>query len=319
MGDEQSSSRWRVVASYGVLVIIASLLVSRLGPAGLAQAQAPATESPAHLLLLIEGTVGVSREGWSLLAQSPAVVGTSLREGDYLVFSGASRAVILCADLTISEQFADGVAKCSPNPANPAFYYPDSLEWFPNTLMVMTTPDTVLPADTEGVQLAALAVDDLTALNTLLNTVTTLQFDADVDAYVRASIYARYGLYYDALNMLITQEGLQCREATIVRPTGQSAILESPTVYLRAGEWFYFTGDREASERFFTCARQLALNMSDTGNAALAAARLGDVTSDPNPFQFYQEAISGFASLQASETVDGLLILCGVRNCSDPR
>lgn len=302
--------------TFAVFLVIAMITMALL-PGGVS-AQSSDKEL-AHLLIGVQGTVGVSREGWNILAQSPAIPGMSIREGDYLVFSGESRAVVLCADLTIREEFSDGVTKCSPNPSAPAFYYPDDVDWLPDTLTVAVASGSTLPEDTGAVQLVQLSADDESALSSLLGSVGGLGLDSDVEAYVVANVLARYDLYYDAINTLTQQPELQCQSADVVRPTGDSAILESPAAYLRLGEWYYFTDDMEASQRYFTCARQLALNNGDTGSAALAAARLGDVTNDQDPFQFYQEAINGFATLEADRAVSALLETCGSRNCTDPR
>ncbi len=273
-----------------------------------------------HILLAVEGSVSVSRNGWDILEDSLAPPATSLREGDFLVFAGSSSAVILCADLTLAEQFADGVVECSPDPENPAFYYADNVEWMSSEpLVVAITPETQLPPDTGDVQLVQLSAEDQETLAAQMTAVDGLGLEPDATVFVLASLYARYGLYYDAINILLTHDAIQCRDRAIVRPTGDNPVLESPVSYLRLGEWHYFTGDQAASERFFTCARQLANDIQDEGNAALAAARLGDVTLEGDPFQFYQEAIDYYAALGANTDVDALLDFCGSRNCTDPR
>lgn len=274
----------------------------------------------AHVVLEVEGTVGVSRDGWNVLSQTAVVPGMALRASDYLIFSGASQVKVLCADLSIQEVFSDGVVKCTSNPSHPAFYYVDMLDWLPDTNTVTTTAETVLPDEvSEAIELETLSSADTATLNSQRATIEALNLDDDIEAYVLASLYARYGLYYDAITTVSAHEDLQCKDVALVRSLGASAMLESPTVYLRLGEWYYFVDDLANSEQMLTCSQQLATSNNDIGHVALASARLGDITTDGNPFTFYQQAIDSFAQLQANNAVDNLLQTCGSRNCSDPR
>jgi hypothetical protein len=275
----------------------------------------------AHLLLQVEGAVTVSRDGWDINADSLAVSGSNLREGDYLVFSASSRAVILCADLTLVEQFADGVANCISDPQMPAFYYADGIEWMPetDTQTLFVKVDTSIPADAPAMQTASLAAEDNQALATLQQSIGALGLDPEIQSYVMANLYARYGLYYDAINELVQFDTLQCVDRAVVRPTGSSAIFESPVTYVRLGEWHNFIGNVEASQRFFSCGFQLAEELGDTGNAALSAARSGDVTTNNDEVSYYQQSINRFASLDANENIEVLLGICGSRSCTDPR
>ena len=275
----------------------------------------------AHLLLQVEGTVTVSRDGWDILADSLAVSGSNLREGDYLVFSASSRAVILCADLSLAEQFADGVANCISDPQIPAFYYADAIEWMPetDTQTIIVKADTSIPASAPAMQTESLSAEDSQTLASLEQSIASLGLELEVQSYVTATLYARYHLYYDAINELLQNETVQCIERAVVRPTGSSMIFESPVTYIRLGEWHQFIGDVEASQRFFACGFQLAEELGDTGNAALAAARSGDVTTSDDQVNYYQQAIDRFASLDAIESIEVLLGICGSRSCTDPR
>ena len=302
----------------GVLALILMLIATYGG----ATAQSDPIESEvAHLLLQVEGTVRISREGWNIRADSPAATGSYLREGDYLVFSGSGRAVILCSDLTLAEQYADGVANCISDPQTPAFYYADSIEWIPQTTaqVVMTKSDTIIPSDAPTVQTESLSAEDSQTLTTLQQTIAGLNLEPDVRSYVNASLFARYHLYYDAIQELLQNEGVQCIDRAVVRPTGEGLILESPVTYIRLGEWHYFIGDVEASQRFFSCAFQVAEELGDTGNAALAASRSGDVTTNNDEVTYYQQAIDRFATLDAEDSIQTLLSICGSRSCTDPR
>jgi hypothetical protein len=301
------------------LLVLVLLLITTYG--GVTAQSDSGEDEVAHLLLQVEGTVTVSRDGWDILADSVAVSGSNLREGDYLVFSGSSRAVILCADLKLVEQFADGVANCISDPQTPAFYYADAIEWMPvtETQTVIVKADTSIPADAPAMQTASLSAEDGQSLATLQQSIGALGLEPEVQSYVMANLYARYELYYDAINELLQNETVQCIDRAVVRPTGSSSIFESPVTYIRLGEWNQFIGNVEASQRFFACGFQLAEELGDTGNAALAAARSGDVTTSNDEVSYYQQAIDRFASLDATENIDVLLGICGSRSCTDPR
>lgn len=278
------------------------------------------TETPvAHLVVSLEGTINVSREGWDILAESPVVPGTSLRPGDYLVFSGSSEAVVLCADLTLAEQFADGVVSCRPNLENPAFYYADGLDWMLAENAVAVTGASPVPADPGDVQLVPLTDEEIATLSQMETTLTQLGLEPGVDVFAKANLWARYQLYYDAVALLLEQEAVQCTERPVVRPTGEVPILESSVTYLRLGEWSHYIGLDDASLRFFNCALQLATEANDVGNIALASARLGDMAPAEEAIQHYQVAIDAYAALQADEAVETVLEFCGSRNCADPR
>lgn len=278
-------------------------------------------DQPAHLVIETEGNVRISRVGWDILAESPIFAGSSLQEGDYLVFSGSSRAVILCADLTVQEQFADGVPDCVTQPETPAFHFADRLEWLPETTRVQVSDATVIPDDTADVTIEQIPSDDLDTLTALQqDIIETDGLAPETTAFALANLYARYDLYFDAIALLTEQEAIQCTERAIVRPEGVSQVLEAPAAYLRLGEWSYYINDLASGERYFTCAFQLAEEIGDTGYAALAAVRLGDITDDETQAAvFYQNAIDRFATLEADEAVDQLLGICGTRNCTDPR
>ncbi len=295
-------------------VIMLIVLVTVLP--GVVMAQDVAETPVSHIVVSVEGTVNVSREGWDILAESPVVPGASLRPGDYLVFSGSSEAVVLCADMTLSQQFADGVVSCNPNLETPAFYYPDELDWMSSDVTV--TANTPVPANPE-IELVALSEEELLTLTDMATALNDLELSPDVIAFAQANLLARYHLYYDAIDLLMGQEAVQCIDRAIVRPTGESPILESSVTYLRLGEWSHYVADDEASRRYFTCALQLANETQDIGNIALISARLGDVTADQEAFQHYQVAIDSYAALQADEAVEAVLEFCGSRNCTDPR
>lgn len=302
----------------GILALVLMLIASYGG----VTAQTDSGESEvAHLLLAVDGTVTVSRDGWDILADSLAPPGSNLREGDYLVFSGSGSALILCADLSVFEQYSDGVVNCISDPQMPAFYYADSVEWMPeeNSPSVMVKADTTIPANAPSIQTQSLSGEDDQALSGLLQNVAGLGLEPDVQSYVTAALYDRYGLYYDAINEILQNDSIQCVERAVVRPTSENLIMESPVTYIRLGEWHHFIGDVEASQRFFACAFQLAEELGDTGNAALAAARSGDVTTSDDQVSYYQQAIDRFASLDANENIEELLGICGSRSCTDPR
>ncbi len=302
----------------GLLAIII-MLIATYG--GVTAQSDPNENEVAHLLLQVEGTVNVSRDGWDIRADSLAASGSNLREGDYLVFSGSSRAVILCADLTVVEQFADGVANCISDPPTPAFYYSDLIEWMPadGTSTVTIKPDTTILANAPAIQTQSLSSEDSQTLSTLQQGIAGLNLESEIQSYVTANLYTGYNLYYDAINELLQNDSVQCIERAVVRPTGESSIFESPVTYIRLGEWHYFIGDVEASQRFFACAFQLAEELGDTGNAALAASRSGDVTTNNDEVTYYQQAIDRYATLDADENIEILLGICGSRSCTDPR
>ena len=298
------------------------LILMLLATYGGVTAQTDSEEAEvAHLLIQVEGTVTVSRDGWDINADSLAPAGSNLREGDYLVFSGSGSAVILCADLSLFEQYADGVVDCISDPQMPAFYYADGIEWIPtsDTPVVMVKGDTVIPSNAPSMQTEPLSSEDSQGLSTLQQEVVALGLDPDIQSYVMANLYARYGLYYDAINEILQHESVQCIDRAVVRPTGENLIFESPVTYIRLGEWHHFIGQADASQRFFACAFQLSEELGDPGDAALAAARSGDVTTNNDEVSYYQQAIDRYALLDANDSIETLLGICGSRSCTDPR
>jgi hypothetical protein len=133
---------------------------------------------------------------------------------------------------------------------------------------------------------------------------------------------ATYGLYYDAVNLLLSSSALQCVQRPFVEPDTSDGVintLESPQTYIRLGEWYHIINGADASEQFLNCAFELAGQLGDTANQALAAARLGDFATDSNnKIEWYQLAINLYAPLTATNSIDALIEACGSANCTRP-
>lgn len=277
-----------------------------------------------HLLLATSGTVNVNREGWDDYNMfSPAFPGTPVRARDYLQVTGNSQAVILCADLTVVEQYADGIVECNSNPNPTAFIYSNEVMWddVPQPDPAATALSTV-PSGSDGVPTISISPEDETILNSGLAALSSMGLDEEALAYATANLYAQFGLYYDAINTILATSTRQCVERPFVEPNtsdGVISVFESPTTYIRLGEWYHLIEGTEASEQFLNCAFELAGRLDDTASQALAAARLGDFSTDAaDKIGWYQQAINLYSPLTASSSVQSLLTACGSSNCSLP-
>jgi hypothetical protein len=306
------------------LLMLTTVLVISLVLPGLASAQSD-DEEIAHLLLVVEGTVNVNREGWDdYNTFSPAYSGTPIRARDYLQVTGNSRAVILCADLTIVEQFADGVVDCNSNPNPAAFIYFNSVLWdeTPQPTPTVVSQST-LPPEADGVSTEDLDDNSLAVVNSGLQALANIGLDDESYTYATANLLATYGLYYDAINVLVNTGELDCTvQRAFVEPDTSDGVIsafESPQVYLRLGEWYHTINGQEASERYLNCAFELSGQLGDIANQALAAARLGDLSTETSDKIFwYQQAINLYAPLTATNSIQSLIEACGSSNCTQP-
>ncbi len=281
-------------------------------------------EEITHLLLATSGTVGVNREGWDdYNTFSPAFPGTPVRARDYLQVTGNSQAVILCADLTIVEQYADGIVECNSNPNPTAFIYSNDVMW--NDVPQpdpAATPLSTVPSGSDGVPTVSISPEDEAILNSGLAALGSMGLDEESLAYATANLYAQFGLYYDAINTILATSTRQCVERPFVEADtsdGVISMFESPTTYIRLGEWYHMIEGEEASEQLLNCAFELAGLLGDTASQALAAARLGDFSTDAaDKIGWYQQAINLYSPLTASSSVQSLLEACGSSNCSLP-
>lgn len=281
-------------------------------------------EEITHLLLATSGTVGVNREGWDdYNTFSPAFPGTPVRARDYLQVTGNSQAVILCADLTIEEQYADGIVECNSNPNPTAFIYSNEVMWgdVPQPDPAATALSTV-PSGSDGVPTVSISPEDEAILNSGLAALGSMGLDEESLAYATANLYAQFGLYYDAINTILATSTRQCVERPFVEPDtsdGVISVFESPTTYIRLGEWYHLIEGAEASEQFLNCAFTVGGEIGDTASQALAAARLGDFSTDAaSKIEWYQQAINLYSPLTDSSSVQSLLEACGSSNCSLP-
>lgn len=282
-------------------------------------------EEITHLLLVTSGTVNVNREGWDdYNTFSTAYPGTPVRARDYLQVTGNSQAIILCADLTLVEQYADGIVQCDSNPNPSAYIYSNAVIWdeVPQPTPAATALSTIPPGANGVSSPASLSSEDEAILNSGLSALAGLGLDEELLTYATANFYARFGLYYDAINTILATSTRQCVERPFVdadTSDGVISIFESPTAYIRMGEWYQLIDGVETSEQFLNCAFELAGTLGDTASQALAAARLGDFSSDPTQkIGWYQQAINLYSPLTATSSVQALLEACGSANCSMP-
>jgi len=88
------------------------------------KAQAPGasaeSDSALHVIVAVQGQVGVKRRGWSSYA--PAMFGTSLRRGDLLRLEESSQAKVVCAGLTVSDA-PRGIGGVPCPPVKPVLIY----------------------------------------------------------------------------------------------------------------------------------------------------------------------------------------------------
>lgn len=305
------------------LLMLTTVLVISLVLPSLARAQSD-DEEIAHLLLVVEGTVNVNREGWDdYNTFSPAYSGTPIRARDYLQVAGNSRAVILCADLTIVEQFADGVVDCNSNPNPVGFIYLNSVLWdeTPQPAPKVVNGSKV-PPSADGVAAENLDDNSVAIVNNGLQALANAGLDEESSAYATANLLATYGLYYDAINLLLSSSDLQCVQRPFVEPDTSDGVIsafESPQTYIRLGEWYHTINGADASEQFLNCAFELAGQLGDTANQALAASRLADFsTESADKIAWYQQAINLYAPLTATNSIQSLIEACGSSNCTQP-
>ncbi len=310
----------RFKALIGIL-LLASLMTMAGGSTVIAQT---GEEEVTHLLLATSGTVNVNREGWDdYNTFSTAYPGTPVRARDYLQVTGNSQAVILCADLTIAEQYADGIVECNSNPNPTAFIYFNEVIWkdVPQPSPAATSLSTI-PTNSNGVSTTSISPDDEAILNSGLAALASYGLDEESLAYATANLYAQFGLYYDAINTILATSTRQCVERPFVdadTSDGVISVFESPTAYIRLGEWYHLIDGADASEQFLNCAFELAGVLDDTASQALAAARLGDFSTDAaQKIDWYQQAINLYSPLTASGSVQSLLEACGSSNCTLP-
>ena len=80
------------------------------------------TSQPLNLAILVEGRVGIKRQGWSNYA--PLAFGAELRPGDLLQIPESSQMQVVCADLTL-HSVAPGLAGVPCNSPEPVLRRPD--------------------------------------------------------------------------------------------------------------------------------------------------------------------------------------------------
>lgn len=306
------------------ITLVGLLLVSVIF-SGIAQAEPDRQddESPfIHLVIELDGEVGsiaYNRASWDdFNVTNIALPGTSLLPLDYLVVSGDNGVIILCTDLEVTSRFANGSPECDEEPDTFFFTNMNLLEWTPDDTEIFMLDGSTLPEDLSDVETVVLPPTD--EVNRAVETIVDLELDDDIEAYVLANALASQGLYIDAINLLQSNENLQCsNQRPQVNTDDETTVFSTPSVYIRLGEWYAIAGNEDVSRRYLECARESAEAYGDAVSHGLATARLATVTSDANEkAQLYQEAINSFDLMHAVDSVNVLLDLCGSANCARP-
>lgn len=274
---------------------------------------------PANIIINTEGVTSYNRATWDdPNADNLALPGTPLHSDDYVLVSGDSTALVICADLSTVELLANGTPECNSNPDNPAFITFDRLDWDPTEIDILVTDEIVLPDGIDEIDNTTPA-NNIDLVNDYASAIQQLPVNTDAQMYARAYMLASNGLYLDAINALQELEGLQCTEQRPFVEIDDVTITSSPTTYLRLGEWFAIAGNTEISERYLQCATEAAGEIGDDVTYALALVRLATLSGDADVAAgLYQEAIDRFDSLTATEAMETLLDLCGSANCTRP-
>ncbi|MBI5931860.1 MAG: hypothetical protein HY862_21300 [Chloroflexi bacterium] len=306
------------------MVVLAVSLLTLTGVVSAQPRQQSNEQEVTHLLLAVSGTVNINREGWDdYNTFSPAFPGTPVRARDYLQVAGNSQAIILCADLTVVEQYADGIVQCDSNPNPTAFVYLNEAVWkdAPQPAPAATSLSTI-PENANGVSTTTLSSQDEAILNAALSALSSLGLDEESLAYATANLYAQFGLYYDAINTILATSTRQCVERPFVdadTSDGVISVFESPMTYIRLGEWYHMIDGADASDQFLHCGFELAGTLADIASQALAAARLADFSTDAtDKINWYQQAINLYAPLTDSGSLQSLIEACGSSNCTLP-
>ena len=279
---------------------------------------------PVHIIIGVDGewsAITLNRSDWEDFNATNAVhPGMALQDRDYVGVSGDNALLILCADLSESELFANGVAECSATDT-PAFVNMDTPLWSNEGVDTLIASDAIVMPENAGDITPILADEDTIAqMSETVNSVGALGLEPGTEAYVGAYALASQGFYLDAVNTLLAVDDLQCSERrAFVDVVDGDSIYESPSVYLRMGEWYGVLGNLEVSARYFQCAIDVAEANDDALSAGLGYSRLAVVTEDAvERTAHYQAAIDNFNILSAEGAVESLLDACGSANCSAP-
>jgi hypothetical protein len=311
------------------ILIVIAMLAAAPGAIPPAAAQGGDTPEPAHLVLSVDnGTEArINRMDWDVNAWAPLFPGASVRASDYLDLAGRTTLSILCADLTVIDQLGSEAPRCNPYPGTPAFYYADDPTWTmrDSTETVVTLPDGTIPPEVRNpgsYSVSVLGGADLDALNAQVSAIMGLGVPPEAQAFALSSLYRDQGVLFEALGVMTAISDLGCSErrpAVEPPPADARPLLQSPVVYLRVGELYEMLGQNEDAMRNYRCAGDLAQATDDPADLALAYARQANLVGDPTQaIQFYQQAVDSYAQLGAKNDVDGLMNLCGARNCTAP-
>jgi hypothetical protein len=310
------------------LISITLVLIAALAAALGAAAQYDDEPAPAHLVLSVEGDIEnavFNRLEWGVTDFAPLLPATSLRSNDYFELPPDTTIVILCADLTLSEQRSAGVPDCPERPVDPAFFYPGDPAWLPDE-----GPATVTIADTSPApddinapgqyDLVPLEGDKQALITERVAVIDALPVADDVKAFALSSLYREAGVTFDAVNVLLGLEGLGCQRAgqPVQPPSGtERPLVKSPVLYLRLGELYQMLDQLEIAARYYGCAQGLAEALNDPANIALAAARRANTADIADAIPFYQMAIDNYALIGATDYTETMASFCG-RDCTLP-
>jgi tetratricopeptide (TPR) repeat protein len=311
-----------------ILVLVSVALLVAALPV-MAQESSDSTE-PAHLVLTVDNGADarINRMDWDVNAFAFVFPGTAARGSDYIDLSGRTTVQILCADLALIEQRGSEVPPCDPYPTDVRFFYYNDPSWFTegaNT--VVTYPDDLaaVPAEVANpgaYNLNELVGSELEAVRTDAETITGLGLPAEAQAFALASLYRGKEMYFQALAELSAIAGLECsaRRPSVTPPEGDTrTLVQSPVLYIRIGELYELLAQREDALRNFRCAGELAQTIGDPATTALAFARWANLEPDAeDAIQYYQIAIDNYAQLQAMDSANAMLEICGSRNCAMP-
>lgn len=281
---------------------------------------------PVHLIIGVDGdwsAIAVNRSTWDDFSITNGVhPGMALQSRDYVEVSGDNALIILCSDLSTTELFANGVPECD-NTDTPAFINMDKPVWtFENEQVLVESDEFLMPDDLADSDKVPVLADEATRgeIVALLENLLAVDMDFDTQAFVGSYALASHGFYLDAVNTMLTVETLQCSDRrNFVEVSDGNSIYESPSVYLRMGEWYAILGNLDVSARYLQCAADLAEENGDALSAGLAYSRLAVVSTDATQrTAYYQTAIEAFNSLSADVAVENLLDACGSANCTAP-
>jgi tetratricopeptide (TPR) repeat protein len=209
-----------------------------------------------------------------------------------------------------------------------AFFYLDDPTWVPtenpDRVVVGSTDTSAIPQEIDnpgGFNLEALEGDALARVSERTDTILSLDISAEAQAFALSSYYRSEDMLFDAIGVLsATDLGCTERSRTVeLSGNTERTFAESPVVYLRLGEMYQMLGQRDDAERYYRCSADLATNLQDPANAALANARLANIAQDAaQATEFYQNAINNYMALDATTNANAMLEICGLRNCTLP-